>query len=133
MMYIHLKIIGFVLMALALVHVIFPRYFHWKEELKDLSLMNRQMMKVHTFFIALTVFLMGLFCAVNTDEIIGTHLGKVISLGFGIFWLFRLVIQFFGYSAELWKGKTFETVIHIIFALLWAYLSVVFLWNFQNE
>ena len=48
-MHIHLKIIGVLLMSLALVHVIFPRYFHWKEELKDLSLMNRQMMKVHTF------------------------------------------------------------------------------------
>jgi hypothetical protein len=125
-MYIHLKIIGFVLMALAMVHAIFPRYFHWKEELKDLSLINRQMMKVHTFFIALTVFLMGLFCVIHTDEIIGTHLGKIISLGFGIFWFFRLVIQFVGYSPELWKGKTFETIVHIIFAFLWAYLSVVF-------
>ncbi len=130
MMHIHLKIIGFVLMALAMVHVIFPRYFHWKEELKDLSLINRQMMKVHTFFIALTVFLMGLFCVIHTDEIIGTHLGKIISLGFGIFWFFRLVIQFFGYSAELWKGKTFETIVHVIFAFLWAYLSVVFFLNY---
>jgi hypothetical protein len=131
-MHIHLKIIGFVLMALALVHVIFPRYFHWKEELKNISLMNRQMMKVHTFFIALTVFLMGLLCATYTDDIIGTHFGRIISLGFGIFWFFRLVIQFFGYSSELWKGKTFETIVHIIFALLWAYLSVVFLSNFQD-
>ncbi|MEY4289078.1 MAG: hypothetical protein RLZZ30_1166, partial [Bacteroidota bacterium] len=108
-MYIHLKIIAYVLMALAFVHVIFPRYFNWKEELKDLSLVNRQLMKVHTFFIALIVFLMGLLCAVSTREIIETHLGNIISLGLGLFWFCRLVIQFFGYSAELWKGKAFET------------------------
>jgi hypothetical protein len=126
MMHIHLKIIGVLLMSLALVHVIFPRYFHWKDELKDLSLMNRQMMKVHTFFVALTVFLMGLLCATNTDDLIGTHFGKSISLGLAIFWFCRLVVQFFGYSAELWKGKTFETLVHVVFSLLWTYLSVVF-------
>ena len=125
-MHIHLKIIGILLMSLALVHVIFPRYFHWKEELKDLSLMNRQMMKVHTFFVALTVFLMGLLCATYTDDLIGTHLGKIISLGLAILWFCRLVVQFFGYSAELWKGKTFETLVHVVFSLLWTYLSVVF-------
>lgn len=126
-MEIHIKLIGYVLLLLALVHVIFPRYFHWKKELQSLSLVNRQMMLVHTFFIALTVFLMGLLCVLFARDMIETNFGRIISLGFGIFWFFRLVIQFFGYSAQLWKGKTFETIVHIIFALLWAYLSVVFL------
>jgi hypothetical protein len=128
-MEIHFKIIGLLLMALALVHVIFPKYFNWKEELKSLSLINRQMMKVHTFFIALVVFLMGLLCLSSSTELIESKLGKTISFGLGIFWSIRLFIQFFGYSAELWKGKTFETVVHILFSLLWTYLSVVFLWT----
>lgn len=116
-------------MALALVHVIFPKYFNWKEELKSLSLINRQMMSIHTFFIALVVFLMGLLCLTSTTELIETKLGKTISLGLGIFWSTRLFIQFFGYSSELWKGKTFETMAHILFSLLWTYLCVVFLWT----
>lgn len=127
MMEIHFKIIGVLLMALALVHAIFPRYFNWEQELKALSLINRQMMTVHTFFIALTVFLMGLLCLTSPSELIATPLGKKVALGLGIFWTFRLVIQFFGYAPELWKGKPFETVIHIVFSLLWAYLSIVFL------
>ena len=128
-MEIHYKIIGVLLMALALVHVIFPKYFKWKEELKSLSLINRQMMTVHTFFIALVVFLMGLLCLTSTTDLIETKLGKTISLGLGIFWSTRLFIQFFGYSTELWKGKTFETIVHILFSLVWTYLSVVFLWT----
>jgi hypothetical protein len=131
-MEIHYKLIGVLLMALALVHVIFPKYFHWKEELKSLSLINRQMMTVHTFFIALVVFLMGMLCLTSTTELIETNLGKTISLGLGIFWSTRLFIQFFGYSTELWKGKTFETIVHILFSLLWTYLSVVFLWSAIN-
>lgn len=125
-MEIHFKIIGVLLIALALVHIVFPKYFNWKEELKSLSLINRQMINVHTLFIALTVFLMGLLCLTCTSELIETNLGKKISLGLGIFWTIRLFVQVFVYSRELWKGKIFETMVHIVFSLFWTYLSFMF-------
>lgn len=126
-MQVHLKMIGILLLALALIHIAFPRYFNWENELKPLSLVNRQMMSVHTFFIAFTVFLMGLLCITSSAELTETSLGKKISLGLGIFWTVRLFIQFFGYSTTLWKGKTFETFMHIIFSFLWTYFSYIFL------
>lgn len=126
-MEIHLKIIGSLLICLALIHIVFPKYFNWDKELKSLSLINRQMMTVHTFFIALTVFLMGLLCLTGSNELVETDLGKKVSLGLGVFWTIRLFIQFFVYSPELWKGKKFETAIHILFSLLWIYLSILFL------
>lgn len=126
-MEIHLKIIGVLLVLLALVHTIFPKYFQWEKELSSLSLMNRQMMKVHTFFIALIVLMMGLLCMSASKELMDTTLGKKISLGLFIFWTIRLFLQFFGYSDKLWKGKRFETIVHILFSLLWLYLSVIFL------
>jgi hypothetical protein len=125
-MQLHLKTIGLLLIVLALVHAIFPKYFNWKKELESLSLINRQMMTIHTFFIALTVFLMGLLCLTSSKELLKTNLGKKILLGLGIFWTIRLFIQFFGYSSVLWKGKQLETIIHIIFSLLWLYLSAIF-------
>lgn len=131
-MEIHYKIIGILLIALAFVHIVFPKYFNWKQELKSLSLINRQMMTVHTFFIAFTVFLMGLLCLTSSSELIQTNLGKKISLGLGTFWTVRLFIQFFGYSSDLWKGKTFETITHIVFALFWTYLSSIFFMAFLN-
>lgn len=126
-MEIHFKIIGIILIVLALVHVIFPKYFNWRQELQSLSLVNKQMILVHTFFIALTVFLMGLLCLTSLTELITTKLGKTISLGLGIFWSIRLFVQFLGYSAALWKGKPFETIVHIVFSLLWLYLSIIFI------
>lgn len=132
-MELHLKIIGWIFIILAIVHVIFPRYFDWKNELSHLMLINRQMMIVHTFFVAFTVFLMGLLCLTSYNMLIDSELGHRISLGFCIFWMARLFIQFFGYSSELWKGKSFETFVHIIFSLFWTYVSIVFLlvflWN----
>jgi hypothetical protein len=123
----HLKIVGWVFVILAWVHVIFPRYFDWKNDLRSLSLINREVMYVHTFFVALMVLGMGLLCLTSASDLIETTLGRRISLGFGLFWVIRLFIQFFGYSSELWRGKHFETVVHIVFSMLWTYVSWVFL------
>jgi hypothetical protein len=125
-MKIHIQIIGVLLVVLALIHVSFPRYFNWDKELKSLSLINRQMMTIHTFFIALTVFLMGALCLTSSNELIETSLGKTISFGFGLFWTIRLIIQFFGYSSKLWKSKNFETAMHVLFSIFWIYISTVF-------
>ena len=126
-MELHLKIIGILMIILSLVHIIFPVCFEWKKELHTISLMNRQMMYVHTFFIALTVLLMGLLCLTSAKELTETVLGKKIVAGFCLFWMIRLVIQFFGYSSKLWKGKKFETLIHVLFSLLWFYFTAVLL------
>ena len=123
---IHLRIIGTMLMALALVHVIFPKYFNWRAELSQLSLMNRQMMVVHTFFIALTVFLIGLLSFSSAEMLITTPLGKRIALGLAIFWTIRAFTQFFVYSTTLWKGKAFETTVHVVFSAFWIYMSAVY-------
>lgn len=122
----HLKIIGWILIILASIHIVFPKYFNWKNELSSLNLINKQMIYVHTLFIAITVFLMGILCITSTDELINTRLGKRIALGLGTFWFIRLIVQFFGYSSKLWKGKLFETFVHILFSALWLYFSSVF-------
>ena len=84
------------------------------------------MMYIHTFFIALVVLLMGILCISSYSELIETPLGRKISLGFFVFWVIRFFIQFFGYSSELWRGKKFETAVHIVFSVFWAYVSIVF-------
>jgi hypothetical protein len=123
----HLKIIGVLLIILAIIHVVFPKHFNWKEELKSLSVINRQLMYVHSFFIAFVILLIGILCLTSSNELTGTPLGKKISLGLGLFWTTRLIIQFFGYSSKLWRGKTFETSVHITFSVFWTYLAAIFI------
>jgi hypothetical protein len=127
-MEINLKISGLLLIILALLHIGFPKYFDWKTELKSLTLLTRQVMYVHTFFIALVVLLMGVLCFTSAAELIVSKLGNKILIGFGFFWFCRLLIQLFGYSSKLWKGKKLETSIHILFLFLWTYLSVLYLY-----
>jgi len=126
-MELQLKIAGILLMALAFMHNFLPKHFEWKKELLPLGLMNKQMMYVHTFFVGLTVFLMGLLCFFCAADLVNTRLGKQLSLGLFIFWGFRLVFQFFVFSPKLWKGKKFETTMHILFSIIWIYLTTIFL------
>ncbi len=121
-----LKTAGGILVGLAVLHAFFHSYFKWKEELRTITLLTRQIHYTHTFFIALIVLLNGLLYLTCTADLLTTPLGQRISLGFFIFWACRLILQFFGYSSSLWRGKPFETAMHILFSLLWLFLTLVF-------
>jgi hypothetical protein len=127
-MEIQLKIIGGLLILLAVAHAFFPWYFRWREALAPLGLLNRQMMYIHTLFVGLVVLLMGLLCLTSARDLVHTPLGRQVCLGLGIFWAIRLAVQFVGYSPALWRGKGFETAVHVVFVCLWGYLTLVFGW-----
>ena len=126
-MELNIKIAGIFMILLSLMHIGFPRYFKWEIELKKVSLINKQLMEVHTFFVAFTVFLMGILCMISSNDLINSMLGRRISMGLGVFWGLRLFIQLFGFSSSLWKGKTFETSIHFLFIIIWVYFTISFL------
>lgn len=132
-MEIHLKIVGSLLVALSLMHAVIPRYFNWAQELVSVSLITKQILYVHTFFIAFLVLLIGILCLGYTHELLNNPLGKVISLGLFIFWLVRLVFQFLVYSPKVWRGKRFETIMHVVFSLTWAYFTTVFLFSYLSQ
>jgi len=122
----HFRFAGVVLLALAAVHFAFPRWFNWKEELARLSLLNRQIFVVHTYFIMLTVSLFGLLSLVMTEDLLsGSRLARAVLLGMAVFWGFRLYCQFCIYSPELWRGRRLNTLAHLGAALLWFYLTVI--------
>ncbi len=132
-MEIHLKILGYLFVILAFFHAFFPKYFDWKQELSQISLINKQMMEVHTFFVALIVFGIGLLNIFCTNELINSILGRDICLGLFVFWFIRLLFQFFVYSSKLWRGKRFETAMHIIFSIFWVYCTWVYFMVWQNN
>jgi hypothetical protein len=76
---------------------------------------------------------MGLLCLCCAEDLINTTLGNRICLGLGLFWLTRLYFQFFVYSPQVWRGKVFETSVHVIFSALWIYFTVVFLLVYYNN
>src|SRR5436309_375764 len=91
-----LKIVGASLLILAVAHAFFPRRFDWNEELRSVSLLNRQIFLVHCFFIGLILFMFGLLALFYTDTVLDrTALARPVLGGIVLFWCVRLVVQLF--------------------------------------
>lgn len=130
----HLKMVGLLQLLLAFAHLFFPRRFAWREELARLSLLNRQMFLVHCFFIVLTLVLFGVLSLGFTGLLMErTPLAKVVLTGLCVFWLARLVVQFFVYDSKLWRGNRFNTMAHVLFSLLWGYYTVTYVWALWHQ
>lgn len=123
-LYVHLHIVGILLMLLGLSHIFFDRFFHWGQELTAVSLLTRRVFFVHNFFIGLTVVLCGaasFFCAevlLRPDTLSRAVLG-----GMATFWFCRLLAQFIAYDSAIWRGDRFRTSMHVAFTLLWCYVT----------
>lgn len=123
----HMQFAGLVLIVLALAHVTFPRRFHWKEELARLSAINRQMFRVHVFFIAAVLVLFGTLSLLLADELLlPSPLSRALLGGFTLFWALRLYVQLFVYERALWRGDRFNTAVHVVFTAFWTYLVAVY-------
>lgn len=124
----HLRIAGALQIVLALLHLAFPKRFQWKEELARLSPLNRQIFHVHTFFICVVLVMIGALSLFAADALLEpTRLSRLVLGGIATFWGLRLLCQWFVYDASLWRGQRFNTAMHVLFSLLWLYLTSVYL------
>lgn len=128
-----LQAVGVFEIVLALTHFAFARHFNWQTETSRLSLLNRQIFYVHTFFICVVLILFGLLnIACTTELLTRSSLAKFVLGGITVFWVLRWLFQFFVYDRRLWKGNRFNTSMHMVFASTWTYFAGVYgfaLWH----
>ena len=125
--YVHLKVVGALLVTLALANTQLDRYFKWKTELAQVSLLTRQIFQVHGFFIVLVVGMMGVCSLFYTDALLASGaLSRIVLAGLVVFWLARLAIQFFVYDPAIWRGRRFYTAMHVVFSILWIYVALTY-------
>ena len=122
----HLRAVGFVMALLVAVNLAVPSQFHWKEELSRVSLLNRQIFQAHTVFIILVLALFAaLFLTCAEALLQPTRLSRAVLAGLTIFWGVRMMMQWFFYSPDVWRGHRFNTVMHGVFSLTWIYVTAV--------
>lgn len=123
----HLRLAGALQLALAALHLDFPRRFDWKHELPRLSRLNRQIFVVHTIFIAIVLLMFGGLSLFGSSAFLQpTPLSRLVLGGIAAFWALRLVFQWFVYDSRLWRGNAFNTRVHVLFSVLYLYLSAVY-------
>ena len=132
----HMRIVGVLLLLLGMSHGFFNRYFGWEQELAAVSLLTRRVFFVHNFFIGLGVVLTGAGSFLYADAMLKPGaLSRAFLAGMTLFWLCRLLAQFFAYDSALWRGDRFRTFMHTAFAVLWCYvtatygIALVVIWN----
>jgi hypothetical protein len=124
---IHLQIVGTLLVLLGVSHVFFNRFFGWEKELAEVSLLTRRVFFVHHFFIALVVVLGGVGSLLYANALLRpSELSRAVLAGMALFWLCRLLLQFFGYDSAIWRGDRFRTCMHVACSALWCYVTATY-------
>jgi hypothetical protein len=124
---VHLRIVGVLLLALVALNFYVPRRFNWREELATLSLLNRQIFQVHAAFICVILTMFATLALLYTRELLQpTPLARAVLALLAIFWFLRLLTQWLVYDRRLWRGKRFETIVHVVFTGVWAYFAATF-------
>jgi hypothetical protein len=122
----HLRTVGVLMAVLAIVNLFVPGRFHWREELSRVSLVNRQIFQAHTMFIVLLIVLTSALLLTSAEALLEpSRLSRAVMIGLTIFWGLRMLVQWFFYSPQIWRGSRFHTAMHAIFSLGWIYVTAV--------
>lgn len=122
-----LRIAGGGLILLGLLHGSISKRLNWKEEAARMSELNAAVFHVHTFFIVLVLFIMGMPALV--DPMVFLEPSRAAKWGcwaLTLFWGLRLAFQWTWYRPAWWKGKGFETTMHWVFTFIWLLLTALF-------
>ena len=124
---VHLRIVGALMAALVAVNLWVPRRYRWREEMAQLSLLNRQIFQAHMVFLLLTLALFSALLLTSGEALLEpTPLSRAMLIGLTIFWALRMGMQWWFYSSAIWRGHRFNTAMHYVFSVTWVYVTAVF-------
>lgn len=87
----------------ALFHLFFWKLFHWQDELKSISFINRQIMQILNLCLTFVFFAIAYISFFHTNELLQEGLGHSLLIIFALFWFLRSIEQiiFFGIKTKL--------------------------------
>ncbi len=129
---VHLRAAGALLVVLAACHVALPFGLTWPEDPEDKSLLARQLLVVHTYYLGLIYGLLGAACWILADDLALVApvepTTTALLIGAVVVWGVRLVVEVGVIDPVLWNGRASTKVGHYALIVLWSYLVVVFGW-----
>ena len=124
---INLRAAGVFMAALVVINLFVPRHLGWPEELRRLSLVNRQIFEVHAIFIVVVLAMFAGLLITSSEALLEpSRLSRLVLGGLTIFWALRALAQWFYYSPAIWRGNRFRTAMHYGFSAAWVYVTAVF-------
>lgn len=125
----NLRLAGAAMLLLAALYPIYPRRFRWSEQLQRVELLTRQVFWVHIGFIILMLVIQGILLLGFAEVLLEPNrAAAALLVGIVAFWFYRLVAQLFVYDRRLWQGHRLHAVVHVVFTLLWLWITAVAGW-----
>ena len=123
----HFRLVGVLMAWLVAVNLIVPGLYRWREELSRVSLLNRQIFQAHNVFLILSLALLSVLLLGAPESLLEpTRLSRAVLSGLTIVWALRMLMQWFFYSPEIWRGHRFNSAMHCVFSAIWVYVTAVF-------
>ena len=107
-----------------------PKALNWRENLRPLPKLIRQMFWVYGSFIALMIVCFGVISLVHTESLAtgGNPLARSICGMIAIFWSIRLLVQFFVFDAKPFLSNVFYRVGYHGLTVVFVFLIAVYTW-----
>ncbi len=122
----HLRISGALFVLLGLAHAGFGKRLNWTEDLAKLSVVNRHIFLVHSFYSAMLLVMLGALSLFMTDALLQPGLlSSAILGGMTLLWTVRLGIQWLFFDRSIWVGHVANRRIHYLLTVFWVYVALV--------
>ena len=84
---------GFLWLGFFVFHILFWKLFDWKNDLENLTPVNKATIQVLNLCLMLVMLLFAYVSLIHTEELLTTSLGKSILIGIVLFGVFRSIEQ----------------------------------------
>ncbi len=117
--------------ALVLGSLAIPKILKWKDELRKVQPLVRQIFWTYAGYILVTNFSFGLISVFATKQLIdGSVLASAITGFITLYWFSRVAIQFFYFDRNSFPPGRFLLIGEILLVTLFVFLTLVYGWSF---
>jgi len=110
---------GFYNLGFVVFHLMFWKIFQWKKDLSSLTFINRSVMQILNLCLTFVFLVMAYVSFFHTPELAQTNLGRMLLIGFSLFWFLRMIEQviFFGMRNR----------VSVILAVIFFFGSIIYM------
>ena len=129
-----IKLAGFLQIALCVGSLAIPKLLNWKGELNKTSKIIAQMFWTYAGYILIINLAFGLVSVFGAGELLEkTFLARSVSVFIFLYWLARIIIQFFYFDTKSAPQGLIYKAGEIALVALFIFLTVVYGWvSFLN-
>jgi hypothetical protein len=118
-------------LVIAALNLFLVPLLQWKDDLKRMPLLLREVFQVHAWFITITLAIFGIITFRFVDDFAAetNPLSRWLAMGIGLFWVIRTILQVTYYSSSHWRGRLGRTAVHIVLLAVYGGFATVYLWS----